>query len=57
VIYNERGLIFVVGRMVFAPGRVNYHRLVGAILVYLSIATTFVALSTFVGLLIPKAFS
>jgi Ion channel len=50
-------LIFVVGRTVFAPGRVNYHRIVGAILVYLSIAVTFVALFTFVGLLIPKAFS
>ena len=46
-------LIFVVGRTVFAPGRVNYHRIVGAILVYLSIATTF----TFVGLRLPKAFS
>jgi hypothetical protein len=43
-------LIFVVGRTVFAPGR-------GAILVYLSIAVTFVALFTFVGLLIPNAFS
>jgi Ion channel len=50
-------LIFVVGRKVFAPGRVNYHRIVGAILVYLSIAATFVALFTFVGLLVPKAFS
>ena len=39
-------LIFVVGRKVFAPGRVNYHRIVGAILVYLSIAATFVALFT-----------
>jgi hypothetical protein len=47
----------VVGRAVFAPGRVNYHRIVGAILVYLSTATMFAALFTFVGLLIPKAFS
>jgi Ion channel len=50
-------LMFVVGRLVFAAGRVNYHRIVGAILVYLSIATTFVALYTFIGLLDPKAFS
>jgi hypothetical protein len=50
-------LIFVLGRTVFASGCVNYHRIVGAILVYLSIATTFVALFTFVGLLILKAFS
>src|SRR5271167_5024646 len=28
-------LIFVVGRTVFASGHVNYHRIVGAILVYL----------------------
>jgi hypothetical protein len=50
-------LIFVVGRTVFSSGHVTYHRIVGAILVYLSIATTFVALFTFVGLLISKAFS
>ena len=47
----------VVGRAVFAQGRVNYHRFVGAILVYLSVAVTFVALFTIVGLLIPDAFS
>jgi hypothetical protein len=39
-------LIFVVGGKVFTPGRVNYHRIVGAILVYMSIAATFVALFT-----------
>jgi len=50
-------LILVVGRAVFASGSINYHRIIGAILVYLSIATTFTALFTFLGLLIPKAFS
>jgi hypothetical protein len=50
-------LILVVGQAVFAPGRVNYHRIVGAILVYLSTAMMFAALFTFVGLLLPKAFS
>jgi hypothetical protein len=50
-------LICVVARAVFSPGRVNYHRIIGAILVYLSIALTFVALYTFVGLLVPNAFS
>jgi hypothetical protein len=50
-------LSVVVGRAVFAAGRVNYHRIVGAILVYLSIALMFAALFTFVGLLMPKAFS
>jgi hypothetical protein len=50
-------LICVVARAVFSPGRVNYHRIIGAILVYLSIALTFVALYSFVGLLVPNAFS
>jgi hypothetical protein len=50
-------LIGVVARAVFSPGRVNYHRIIGAILVYLSIALTFVALYSFVGLLVPNAFS
>jgi hypothetical protein len=47
----------VVARAVFSPGRVTYHRIIGAILVYLSIALTFVALYSIVGLLVPKAFS
>jgi hypothetical protein len=47
----------VVARAVFSPGRVNYHRIIGAILIYLSIALTFVALYSFVGLLVPNAFS
>jgi hypothetical protein len=47
----------VVARAVFSPGHVTHHRIVGAILVYLSIALTFVALYSFVGLLVPKAFS
>lgn len=47
----------VVARAVFSPGRVTYHRIIGAILVYLSIALTFVALYSFVGLLVPHAFS
>jgi len=50
-------LIYVVARAVFSGGRVNYHRIIGAILVYLSIALTFVALYSFVGLLVPDAFS
>jgi hypothetical protein len=50
-------LIGVVARAVFSPGRVNYHRIIGAILVYLSIALTFVALYSIVGLVVPNAFS
>ena len=34
---------------VFAPGRITYHRIMGAILLYLTIGVTFVALYTFLG--------
>jgi hypothetical protein len=47
----------VVARAVFAPGRVTQHHVMGAILLYLTIAIIFVALFTFIGTLIPKAFS
>jgi hypothetical protein len=50
-------LIGVVARAVFSSGRVTHHRIIGAILIYLSIALTFVALYSIVGLLVPKAFS
>jgi hypothetical protein len=50
-------LIGVVARAVFSPGRVTHHRIIGAILVYLSVALTFVALYSIVGLLVPNAFS
>jgi hypothetical protein len=50
-------MAFVVSRAVFAGGRVTYHHIMGAVLLYLTIAVIFVALFTFVGTLIPKAFS
>jgi hypothetical protein len=50
-------LSWVVARAVFAPGRITYHRVMGAILLYLTIGVTFVALYTFLGLFIPDAFS
>jgi hypothetical protein len=50
-------LISVVARAVFSSGRVTHHRIIGAILIYLSIALTFVALYSMVGLLVPKTFS
>ncbi len=50
-------LILVVARAVFAPGLVTYHRINGAVLLYLTIGLTFVALFTFVGLLAQNAFS
>ena len=50
-------LVWVVARAVFSPGRITYHRIIGAILVYLSVALTFVALYSIVGLIVPNAFS
>lgn len=46
-----------VARATFAPGRVTYHRVIGAILLYLVVAVIFSALYTFIGTLVPKAFS
>jgi hypothetical protein len=50
-------LSWVVAKAVFGPGAINYHRVIGAILLYLTIGLTFVALYTFVGLAVPQAFS
>ncbi|KJC54956.1 ion transporter [Bradyrhizobium sp. LTSPM299] len=46
-----------VARATFAPGRVTYHRVIGAVLLYLTVAVIFAALYTFVGTLVPSAFS
>jgi hypothetical protein len=46
----------VVARAVFRRGRVTYHRIVGAVLLYLLIAVCFATLFAFVGLSIPNAF-
>jgi hypothetical protein len=48
---------FVVARKVFEQGAVSYHRIVGAVLLYLLIALAFVSLFTLVGLLVPNAFN
>jgi Ion channel len=48
---------WAVARAVFGPGEVTYHRIMGAILLYLVIGATFVALYTFVALRVPNAFS
>jgi Ion channel len=50
-------LSVVVARAVFGPGRITYHRVVGAILLYLSIGLVFVALFGFVALSVPNAFT
>ena len=48
---------WVVARAVFAAGRITYHRVMGAVLLYLTVAVIFAALFTFVGTLVPKAFA
>jgi ion channel len=48
---------FVVARAVFSFGTVNYHRVIGAVLLYLDIGLVFVALFCFVALLVPNAFN
>jgi hypothetical protein len=47
----------VVARAVFGPGKVTYHRIIGAIFLYLDIGLIFVALLAFIALLVPNAFS
>lgn len=48
---------WVVARAVFAAGSITYHRIIGAVLLYLLIAVTFASLFVFVDLIFPKAFS
>jgi hypothetical protein len=50
-------IIGATARAVFASGKVSYHRVVGAILLYLSTGMTFVALYTFIGVLEPASFT
>src|ERR1700676_1461501 len=49
-------LALIVCRAVFGPGPVTYHRVIGAVLLYLTIAMIFAALYAFVGLFFPNAF-
>jgi hypothetical protein len=50
-------LAVVVAQTVFRRGRVTYHRIVGAILLYLLIAVLFGTLFIFIGLSLPGAFN
>lgn len=47
----------VVARATFAPGRVTFHRVIGAILLYLTVAVIFAALYCLTGSLVPDAFA
>ena len=48
---------WAVARATFAEGRITYHRVLGAVLLYLTIAVAFASLFTFLGSLVPKAFA
>lgn len=50
-------LSIVVARAVFGPGRITYHRVLGAVLLYLIIGLIFVALYGYVALRTPEAFT
>jgi hypothetical protein len=50
-------LSVIVARAVFRQGRITYHRIVGAVLLYLIIGLIFVALYGFVTLATPQAFT
>ncbi len=50
-------LIMEVGRVVFGPGRVTSHRVMGAILLYLAIGLGFAALFALLGIASDTAFS
>jgi hypothetical protein len=50
-------LSVVVARAVFGAGRVTYHRVVGAVLLYLTIGLIFVALFGLVALSVPDSFT
>jgi hypothetical protein len=49
-------LIWVTGRAVFAAGRITYHRIMGAILLYLAIGWAFAGLFLLIGLIFQNAF-
>jgi hypothetical protein len=50
-------LIWVVGHAVYAPGRITFHRIQGAIVIYLSLASIFAAGFSFISELVAGAFS
>jgi hypothetical protein len=50
-------LVWVVAHAVYAPGRITFHRLQGAVIVYLSLAAIFAAAFNLILDLIPGAFA
>jgi len=56
-IFAFSALIWVVVHAVYAPGRITFHRLQGAIVVYLSLATVFASAYALIWELSPGAFA
>jgi voltage-gated potassium channel Kch len=54
---RSQPLIWVVAHALYAPGRITFHRLQGAMVVYLSLATIFANAFGLVWELIPGAFA
>ena len=50
-------LAWIVARMVFGPGRVTVHRVIGAVFLYLLVAMVFASLYMIIGAGNPKAFT
>jgi hypothetical protein len=50
-------LIWVVAHAVYAPGRITFHRLQGAVVIYLSFATIFASVFSLIWDLSPEAFA
>ena len=50
-------IMWSVARAVFEPGRITYHRIVGSVMLYLTIGLLFVAIYTLIGALAPTAFN
>src|SRR6516162_1026726 len=50
-------LIWVVAHAVYAPGRITFHRLQGAVVIYLSFATIFASVFSLIWELSPEAFA
>ena len=48
---------WAVARAAFAPGRVTYHRVMGAVLLYFTVAVLFAAIYRLIGAITPNAFA
>jgi hypothetical protein len=57
VIFAVIAISLVIGKAVFAPGRVTHHRIEGAIILYLNIALAFTSVFRLISELDPVAFA